>query len=214
VLDCGAFWTNAKGEVTMNTPQMIEALSRWKTINRGGFMPRDPKPGDTRLLFIDGKIAMKVDGPWLMPIISQAKPERRAHIKITMAPFHPPVGGSSNSLAIAHDISAAHKKLAWDFLKLAASDKYQTLYGTLGQSLPASPRADLSEARKLNPDFDTLIAAQREASKAGIDRIPPGLEWQYNEFGKMVQEMIINDLDPKVVAATMQKRAVEIQQSN
>ncbi len=218
VLDCGAFWTNAKGEVTMNTPQMIEALSRWKTINREKLMPRDPKPGDTRLLFIDGKIAMKVDGPWLYPIINQAKPERRSHIKITTAPFHPPVGGSSNSLAIAHDISDAHKKLAWDFLKIAASDKYQTLYGTLGQSLPASPRADVAEARKVNPDFDALIAAQREASKAGIDRIPTGLEWQYNEFGKMVQEeatkMIINDLDPKVVAETMQKRAVEIQKSN
>ena len=39
-----------------------------------------------------------------------------------------------------------------------------------------------------------------------------------NEFGKMVQEeatkMIINDLDPKVVAEIMQKRAVEIQKSN
>jgi multiple sugar transport system substrate-binding protein len=215
MFDTGAFWTNAKGELTLNTPQMIEALARWKTINREKFIPLDPKPGDTRLLFTDGKIAMKVDGPWLIPIIQQAKPEVRQNIKLALAPFHPPVGGSSNSLAVAHDIPDSHKKLAWDYLKIAASDKFQTLYGTLGQSLPSSPRADTSEPEKKNPYFATLIAAQREASKAGVDRIPPGLERQYGEFAKMVteeaQRMIINDLDPAAVAATMQKKATDIQ---
>jgi len=214
-LDAGAFWTNARGEVTLDTPQMIEALARWKTVNREKVMPPDPKPGDTRLLFTDGKIAMKVDGPWLVPIIAQAKPEIRQHIKVTLAPFHPPVGGSSNALAVAHDIPEAHKKLAWDFLRIATSDKFQTLYGTLGQSLPSSPRADTIEAQKRNPFFATLIAAQREASKVGVDRIPAGLERQYGEFAKMIteeaQRMIINDLDPAKVAAAMQKRAVEIQ---
>jgi multiple sugar transport system substrate-binding protein len=218
MLDVGAFWTNKQGEVTLNTPQMIEALARWKAVNRSGVMPADPKPGDTRLLLIEGKLALKVDGPWLMPIIAQAKPEIRQHIKLTAAPFHPPVGGTSNVWSIAKDIPDAHKKLVWDFLMIATSDKYQTLYGTLGQSIPSSPRADTAKARELTPDFDVLVAAQREASAAGVDRIPPGLEWQYNEFGKMIQEeaqkMIINDLDPKAVAEVMQKRAVEIQKAN
>ncbi len=215
VLDAGAFWTNNKGEVTMDTPAMIKALGEWKTINRAHVMPSDPKPGDTRQLLIEGKEAMKVDGPWLFPIITQAKPEIRQHIKLTAAPFNPPVGGGSNVLAMASDIPASHKKLVWDFLEIATSDKFQTLYGTLGQSIPASPRADTSEAKKLNPDFDVLIAAQRAASEAGVDRIPKGLEWQYNEFGKMVQEeaqrMIIDDLDPAAVAKTMQEKAVAIQ---
>ncbi len=215
MLDTGAFWTNAKGEVTMDTPQMAEALRRWKLVHRENLIPRDPKPGQTRELFIDGKIAMKVDGPWLMPIIARAKPEIRQHIKLTASPFHPPVGGSSNALAIAKDIPEPHKKLVWDFLMIAASDKFQTLYGSLGQSIPSSPRADLAPARGFNPDFDVLINAQRAASKAGVDRIPAGLEAQYNEFGKMVMEesqrMIIDDLDPKAVAAKMQRLAVEIQ---
>ena len=72
-------------------------------------------------MFIDGKIAMKVDGPWLMPIIARAKPDIRPHLKLTASPFHPPVGGSSNALAIAKDIPEAHKKLVWDFLMIAAS---------------------------------------------------------------------------------------------
>ena len=60
-----------------------------------------------------------------------------------------------------------------------------------------------------------LVGAQRTASKAGVDRIPVGLEAQYNQFSKMVMEeaqrMVINDLDPAAVAATMHKRAIEIQ---
>jgi multiple sugar transport system substrate-binding protein len=53
------------------------------------------------------------------------------------------------------------------------------------------------------------------ASKAGVDRIPRGLEIQYNEFAKMVMEevqrMIIQDLDPAAVARTMQAKAVALQ---
>ena len=216
MLPLGAFWTDAKGEVTMNTPQMIQALQAWKTVNRARIMPPDPKPGDTRLLFTDGKIALKVDGPWLYPIIKQAKPDIRPHLKVTASPFQPPVGGTSNVLAMARDIPEAHKRLVWDFLMIASSDKFQTLLGTLGQSLPSSPHADIEAARTNNPDIDVLISAQRAASKAGIDRIPVGLEAQYNPFSKMVMEesqrMIIDDLDPAAVAATMQKRGVEIQQ--
>jgi multiple sugar transport system substrate-binding protein len=215
MLPLGAFWTNAKGEVTLNTPQMIQALQQWKAVNRAKIMPADPKPGDTRLLFTDGKIAMKVDGPWLYPIINQAKPEMRPHLKVTASPFQPPVGGTSNVLGMARDISDKHKTLVWDFLAIAASDKFQTLLGTLGQSLPSSARADIGAARATNPDIDVLVGAQRAASKAGVDRIPVGLEAQYNQFSKMVMEeaqrMIINDLEPGAVAATMQKRAVEIQ---
>ena len=48
-----------------------------------------------------------------------------------------------------------------------------------------------------------------------MDRIPTGLEVQYGEFGKMVQEevqrMLIEDLDPADVVKVIQARAVEIQ---
>jgi multiple sugar transport system substrate-binding protein len=91
------------------------------------------------------------------------------------------------------------------------------MLGTLGQSLPSSPRADLAQAKVQNPDLAVILAAQRRAADAKVDRIPVGLETKYNEFGKMVMEeaqrMVINDLDPVAVAKTMQLRAVEIQKA-
>lgn len=212
-LDAGARWTDESGKITINTPQMVEGLTRWKTIVKENLTPRDLAAGEVRQLFADGKIAMKTDGPWLWPIIQKGK--AKDQIKLTMAPFSPPVGGSSNVLGIASEISPENKKLAWDFIAIATSDKFQSTYATLGASPPPDPRADTSGASKDTPHFDLLVKATKAAADAKIDRIPKGLELQFNEFAKMVMEesqrMIIQDLDPKAVAATMQKKAEALQ---
>ncbi|WP_248311228.1 sugar ABC transporter substrate-binding protein [Bosea sp. UNC402CLCol] len=213
-LDAGARWTDENGKVTINTPQMIEGLTRWKTIVKENLTPRDLAAGEVRQLFADGKIALKMDGPWLWPIIQKGK--ARDQIKLTTVPFNPPVGGSSNVLGIASEISPENKKLAWDFIAIATSDKFQSSYATLGASPPPDPRADTTGASKETPHFDLLVKATKAAADAKVDRIPKGLELQFNEFAKMVMEesqrMIIQDLDPKVVAATMQKKAETLQQ--
>lgn len=212
-LDAGGRWTDESGKVTIDTPQMVEGLTRWKTVVKDSLTPRDLAAGEVRQLFADGKIAMKMDGPWLWPIIQKGK--AKDQIKLGMVPFNPPVGGSSNVLGIASEVSAENKKLAWDFIAIATSDKFQSTYATLGASPPPDPRADTSGASKDTPHFDLLVKATKAAADAKVDRIPKGLELQFNEFAKMIMEesqrMIIQDLDPKVVAATMQKKAEALQ---
>lgn len=212
-LDAGGRWTDANGKVTIDTPQMIEGLSRWKEIVKNSYTPRDLSAGETRQMFADGRIAMKFDGPWLYPIIQKGK--AKDHIRIAPVPFDPPLGGSSNVLGMASEIPDDAKKLVWDFIAIATTDKFQSDYATLAASTPPSPRADTSGAKKDTPHFDILVDMAKKASAAGVDRIPKGLEIQYNQFAKMIQEesqrMIIQDLDPKAVAATMQTKAEAIQ---
>lgn len=212
-LDAGGRWTDASGKVTINTPQMIEGLSRWKDIVKGGLTPRDITSGEVRQMFADGQIAMRLDGPWLHPIILRSKVKDK--IKLSAPPLNPPVGGSSNVLAMAADIPADSKKLVWEFIRIATSDKFQSDFATLASSTPPSPRADVSGAKGSTPHFDLLVRTAKGASDAGVDRIPKGLEIQFNEFAKMIMEesqrMIIQDLDPKAVAATMQQKAEAIQ---
>ena len=212
-LDAGGRWTDANGKVTINTPQMIEGLARWKEVVKNSYTPRDLSAGETRQMFADGKIGMKLDGPWLYPIIQKGK--AKDQIKLAAVPFDPPLGGSSNILGMASEIPDASKKLVWDFIVIATSDKFQSDYATLAASTPPSPRANTAAAKKDTPHFDLLVEMAQKASKAGVDRIPKGLEIQYNEFAKMImdeaQRMIIQDLDPKAVAATMQQKAEAIQ---
>lgn len=213
ILDTGARFTNADGKVTINTPEMVEGLSRWKTVITEGLTPRDLPSADIRQLFSDGRIAIRLDGPQIWPIA--AKSPNAANLKLADVPFTAPVGGGSNVLGMAADISDENKKLVWDFIALAASDEMQSAYATAVSSPAPSPRADMSEARAKVPPFDIIANAAKRASEAGIDRLPKGLEIQFNEFAKMVKEesqrMIIENLDPAAVAVTMQQKAEAIQ---
>jgi multiple sugar transport system substrate-binding protein len=212
-LDTGARFTDADGKVTLNTPEMAEGLRRWKEIVKGGLTPRDLPSADIRQLFSDGRIAIRLDGPQIWPIA--VKSPNADKLKLAPVPFTAPVGGGSNVIGMASDIPDENKKLVWDFIALAASDKMQSAYATAVSSPAPDPRADMSEARAKIAPFDIIADAAKKASEAGIDRLPKGLEIQFNEFAKMMKEeaqrMIIEDLDPAKVAATMQEKAEAIQ---
>lgn len=214
ILDAGGRWTNDAGKVTIDTPEMVEGLTRWKTVISENLSPRDMTAGDVRKLFADGKIAMKLDGPWLYPIMEQGAAFSK--LKVTKPPFTPPNGGSSNVLAMASDIPDAQKQLVWDFIATAMSPEFQSKYATVANSTPPSPTADISGAQAKTPHFNLLIETQKAAAAANVDRIPKGLEINFNEFAKMVMEesqrMIIDNLDPAAVAKTMQEKAEAIQQ--
>lgn len=213
VLDAGAYWTDKEGNVTIDSPEMIEGLTRWKTVIDEGLTPRDMSAGEVRKLFADGKIALRLDGPWLY---STMKAGAAADIlEITVPATSPPVGGSSNVIGMASDISDEEKQLVWDFIKILISPEFQRAYATVASNTPPSPSADVSGVEENVPHFQIIVDTQKAAAAAGVDRIPTGLEVQYGEFGKMVQEevqrMLIEDLDPADVVKVMQARAEEIQ---
>lgn len=213
VLDAGAYWTDKEGNVTINTPEMIEGLTRWKTIVEEGLTPVDMSAGEVRKLFADGKIALRHDGPWLYGTMQ--KGAAADTLKVALPAFSPPVGGSSNVIGMASDISDTEKQLVWDFIKIAMSPDFQRKYATVAGNTPPSPSADVSGVEESVPHFALLIESQQAAAAAGVDRIPAGLEVQYGEFGKMVQEevqrMLIEGLDPADVVKVMQAKAEAMQ---
>ncbi|MCK8782299.1 sugar ABC transporter substrate-binding protein [Rhizobium sp. NTR19] len=213
ILDAGGSWTDVDGKVTINTPQMIEGLKRWKTVIGESLSPRDMTSGDVRKLFADGKMALKLEGPWIYPIMQQGAAFK--NLKLTKPPFNPPNGGTSNILAMASEISDEQKELVWDFIATAMSPELQTKFATVANSTPPRPNTDIGDVAKTVPHFQLLLDTQKAAAEAKIDRIPKGLELNFNQFAKMVMEesqrMIIDDLDPAAVAKTMQEKAEVIQ---
>ena len=209
VLDAGAYWTNDAGEITIDTPEMIEGLTRWNTVIDEGLTPVDMSAGDIRKLFADGKVALRLDGPWLYGTMKNGAAFDQ--LAIARPPFDPPVGGSSNVLGMASEISDEEKQLVWDFMQIVMSPEMQRRYATVAGNTPPSPSADVSGVEESVPHFQLLVETQQAAAAAGVDRIPTGLEIQYGEFGKMIQEevqrMLIEDLDPADVVKTMQARA-------
>ncbi len=213
VLGAGAYWTDKQGNVTIDTPEMIEGLTRFKTVMDEGLSPKDMSAGDVRKLFADGKMAIRLDGPWLYSIMQAGAAADK--LKVAIPAMSPPVGGSSNVLGMASDISDEEKRLVWDFIRIAMSPEFQRTYATVAGNTPPSPMADLTGVEESVPHFPLLVETQQAAAAAGVDRIPTGLEIQYGEFSKMVQQevqrMLIENLDPADVVKVIQQKAEAIQ---
>ena len=215
VLDAGAYWTDDQGKAAMDTPAMAEALRRWKTILTEGLTPMDLPSGDTRQLFIEGKIAMRLDGPWIYGVMRRAAPEIFADLRLAKPPFDPPIGGSSNVIGIASEISDEKKQLVWEFIELVTSQHFQERFAELGAMPAPRPGAITDKAKEAVAHFDLLLETQQAAAAAGVDRIPLGLEVQFTEFAKIVfdesQRMVIEDLDPAETGRRIQAKAVALQ---
>lgn len=211
VLDAGAYWTTDEGEPAFDNPAMAEGLGRWKTLIKEGLTPVDLPSGDVRQLLIEGKTAMRLDGPWIYGVMQEASPEMQEKLKLVAPPFHPPVGGSSNVITMPSELDDERKQLVWEFIELVTSEEWQRKFAELGASPSPRPGAVPEGITEVVPHFDLLLRTMKEADAAGVDRIPTGYEVEFNEFAKLIQEetqrMIIEDLDPAETAARIQERA-------
>lgn len=209
VLDAGGSWT-VDGKPAFNTPAVIEALTRWKTIIDERLTPVDIDGVDLGQLMKEGKLAMRLDGPWLYNIIKDAEPGIAEHLKLSLSPLKPPVGGTSNVIAMPAELSPEKKQLVWEFIETAASEEMQQRFATLGSSPAPRPGLDYSNEIATVPYFELFAEANAQASAAGIDRLPKGLELTFNEVAKIVftetQRMIIENRDPSATAAEIQAK--------
>ena len=211
VQDAGGSYT-VDGKPAFNTPGVIEGLRRLKQLYDEKLIPADQTSGEVRQLFIEGKIATTVDGPWIYNTMKTATPEMQSVLKLSMPPGTPPVGGTSNVVTMPSDLSDEKKQLVWEFIQIAASEPFQKRFAELGSS-PA-PRAGIDYADLIaeEPYFSLFIESNEAASSAGIDRLPKGLELQFNEVQKIffeeVQRMLIEGRSPDDTAAALQS-AVE-----
>ncbi len=216
VVGSGAYWTSAEGEVTIDTPEMAEGFSRWKTIFDEGLSPLDLSSGDCHQLMMEGKLATRMEGSWVYNFVRRAEPEVQQHLRIVPVPFEVPVGGGSNVIGMASEISDERKQLVWDFIEIITSQEWQEQFG-VNVGNPAPRPGTLTDAiYEAVPHVDILVASQTTASDNGIDRSPTGLQIVYNEFSKLVrneaQRMIADDADPAAVVADLHNLAVELQQ--
>jgi multiple sugar transport system substrate-binding protein len=213
VLDAGGRWT-VNGEPAFDSPAVVEALTRWKTIIDERLTPVDTGSGDLRQIMSEGRIAMRVDGPWIYNILKNAEAGIVENLKLAHSPFNPPVGGTSNVIGMPAELSDDKKQLVWEFIETAASEEMQLRFATLGSSPSSRPGLDYSEQIEAVPYFELFAEANGKAAAAGVDRLPQGLELELNEVAKIifaeVQRMLIENGDPAQTAAAIQQQVLAI----
>lgn len=215
MLDAGAFWTDAEGNPQFDKPEMIEGLRRWKVVLDEKLTPLDMRAGEVRQLFADGRIGMRIDGPWMYGIMREAPEDVLPNLAVTAPPFDPPYGGSSHVIAIPSEISDDRKELVWEFIQLATSEKWQLQFASITGAPAPRPGAVPDDITESVPHFQVILDTMAAASAAGVDRVPIGFESEFNEFAKIVEteavRMVLDDRDPAEVGADIQSQLLQLQ---
>lgn len=216
VLDARASWTTPDGVPSMNTPEMIKAIDHWTTLIKEGLVPADTTGGDVRQLFVEGKVAMRIDNPGLAGVIqSAASDEIKPSLKLVASPFDPPVGGASAVLGMPAELNDAKKQLVWDFIAIATSEEMQEKFSEMVGAPAPRPGSVTQAALASTPEYGLVVAAMDKAAAAGVDRVPVGLDAHYNEIAAIVREeiqrMLIDNRSAAETAATLQDRFLAVQ---
>jgi multiple sugar transport system substrate-binding protein len=165
-------------------PAVIRAIDKFRTAIKGA--PKGTSSEQARQLFIDGKIAMIRDGPWVAAQVKKAPEAMRANLKMGMMPFANIPGGTSNSLHMPAKLDPEKRKLVWEFIKMTTQPEWQAKF-TLLTSSPA-PRKNALPAAEMaaRPDLAMINKAAAEA----VNLFPEGITVRenYNEFAKIFVE--------------------------
>ncbi|SOD62863.1 carbohydrate ABC transporter substrate-binding protein, CUT1 family [Streptomyces zhaozhouensis] len=142
--------------------------------------PRGIQGQQRNELFLTGKIAMLLDGPFLLNELSGASEAHRPHLKVARAPFPHVPGGVSNSIHMPAGIEGRKADAVWDLIALASSPEWQRRYTEV--TLNPAPREDSATARALE-ETPELALFQRLADEAVS--IFPGHQTHRERFGRV-----------------------------
>jgi len=165
-------------------PAVIKAVDKFRAAVKNA--PKVTSSEQARQLFIDGKIAMLRDGPWVAAALKKAPDATKPYLKMGMMPFAKIPGGTSNSLHIPAKIDPEKRKLVWEFIRMTTTPEWQSKF-TLLTSSPAPRRNALSPADlAAHPE----IALVNKAAAESVNLFPEAVAVRenYNEFAKIFVE--------------------------
>ena len=165
-------------------PAVIRAVDKFRAAVKNA--PKGTSSEQARQLFVDGKIAMLRDGPWVNAQLRKAPEATRASLRMGMIPFAHVPGGTSNSLHMPAKLDAEKRRYVAEFIKLTTTPEWQARYTKLTAS-PAPRKGALSAADlAANPDLALVNKAANEAANLFPENV--AVRENYNEFAKVFGE--------------------------
>jgi multiple sugar transport system substrate-binding protein len=172
------------GQYNFTDPAVIRAIDKFRVAVKSA--PKGTSSEQARQLFMDGKIAMLRDGPWVAAAIKKAPDATRPSLKMGMMPFATIPGGTSNSLHIPAKIDPEKRKAVWEFIRMTTTPEWQAKF-TLLTSSPAPRRNALPAADiAARPDLVMINKAAAEAANLFPESVT--VRENYNEFAKVFVE--------------------------
>lgn len=182
VVGMGGKWSEDGDLSPMTSDPTKKALKLYQSLFQNNYTPVGLSVEQKRQYFVEGKMAMIFDGPWVASLIDSASDEIKPNLLVSTIPFENVPGSVSNSLHIPATISDEEKELVWEFIQMVAEDDFQKLYmEKVGSPSPSKTAID-DEILKENPFLGQFVEDAEKAQEI----LPSGYEKDYGEFTQYI----------------------------
>jgi len=134
------YWSGAKliegNEYKLTSPEAVAALKQYRDIRLAN-SALGADSSMSRQLFVDGKSAFMIDGPWVYSSVGKAPEDVRENLKIMQTPFDVAIGGAVNSMHIASAATPEQQDAAFAYIKFISTKEWQQRWAELTVSPPA-----------------------------------------------------------------------------
>ena len=195
----------ADGEINVNTPEIINAMTEWKKLFDATVTPIGMEKNAYRSLFGQGGVGMIIDGPWVYA--SAQSEENNVAKSIQVVPTCFPTGisiGDGSTLIIPKD--AKNKEGAGKFIEFILSHENQELWCDMTSSICGDNTATTKFVEN-NKWFSGYADASAKGLVKGL--YPVNHPDDYEEIEKIVtnylQQIWFNNADPAAAMASCQQ---------
>lgn len=200
----GASWTK-DGKYNLTDPAVVKAVDDYRQVLKN--TPKGLSTETKRQLFFDGKIAMIIDGPFVLANKAKASDDVKPYVKVALAPFANVPGGPSNGLSIPANLTGEKKQMVWEFIKLAASEEWQQKYSDLVQAPAPRTGSVTADTNTKIPEMAVFV----EAAAKAVDVVPPvnAVRANYSQYATLVSDgmmkLMTTDVPTSNVLEDLQK---------
>ncbi len=183
----GGRWSDASGNLTVNSPEVIKGIEAYKAVYDLDVTPKGADAATYRRMFWEGKIAMNVDNGGVAAIFHQNSPN--LPFAAAPSPFPTPAQGLIMTM-LSINANTKHKDAAVTFLKWALEPEnqqgLQKAMGTIVGTVTQYSAEDLAAQPWL-----TVYDKQVETA---VPQLVMGLETKTPEIQQIVLESVLKVL--------------------
>ena len=203
VFGFGGRWSDENGNLTLNSPKVVEGVTAYKTIYDLGATPRGADAATYRRMFWEGKLAMEIDNGGVAGIFNQQSPD----LPLVAAPSPFPTRAQGLILApLTVNANTKNKEAAFKFVKWTLQPENQkSLQDILGASSVATKVERSAEDNARKP----WLKVYDDQTPNSIPQLVLGFESKTPEIQQIVLEQVLKVLQG---GANPQKAMDEAQQ--
>lgn len=192
----GGELTNSNGEVTFASPESLKGLQLLVDqyrLDKSAAQPSDVGTNSAGEMFGQEKVAMVIDGPWLIPYLKQTFPQLE-YATAEVPTINSKKGTMAYTVAYVMNHQSKHKAAAWELISYLTGREGMKAWTNQGSVFPTRKSVTNALQYNKNPLYSPFISAVEYATI-----------WQLNE--KL--PIILNNFNNQFISAIIGEQPLE-----